>query len=246
MIRGIYIAASGLNNSAQNIDVAGNNITNSDTAGFKKDAVVSGSFGEYLSYKLANGVSEEIGGISHGVEQAEIYTSFDQGALKETGQSLDLAIMGEGFFTLQSPEGATLLTRNGHFLLNEEGYLCDTSGNLLVGTGGPLKVGQTDFTVTVSGEVTANRLSCGTLLITCPQDLTALTKAGENSFIYDGQSGDAFGGYIRQGCLEGANVDMVQEMSSLMEYSRSYQACSQLIKMMDKIAEKTVNDLAGF
>ena len=247
MIRGIYVAATGLSNSAKNIDVASNNITNSGTAGFKKDALVSGSFGECLSYQLANGESQELGSVTNGVTQEEVYTSFEQGSLKQTGQSTDLAILGQGFFNLTSPTGEALLTRDGHFVVNEAGFLSDSTGNLVLGTTGPINVARADFTVGAGGEIIANGESCGTLLITCPSDVSSLTKAGENKFIDSNpaQSNEVLQGSIKQGYLEGSNVDMVDEMSTLMEFSRSYQSCGQLIKMMDKVMERTVNDIGS-
>lgn len=245
MIRGVYVATTGLLNSQRNIDVAGNNITNCQTTGFKKDALVSGSFEESLSYKLINGESTAIGGVSNGVTQAELYTSYEQGSLKQTDQNSDLAILGQGFFTLDGGSGRDFLTRDGHFLVNEQGFLSDTEGNLVLGTNGPINTGGADFQVNAAGEVIVNDQSVDTLRITCPADITTLVKVGENKYTSDNGATELFNGSLKQGYLEGANVDMVAEMAVLMEYSRSYQSCGQMIKMMDKIMEKTVNNIGS-
>jgi len=239
------VSTTGLLNSQRNIDVASNNITNCQTTGFKKDALVSGSFEDCLSYKLINGESAAIGGVSNGVTQAELYTSYEQGSLKQTDQNSDLAILGQGFFTLDDGSGRNVLTRDGHFVVNEQGFLSDTEGNLVLGTNGSINTGGADFRVSAAGEVIVNGQSTETLRITCPADLTTLVKVGENKYTSSNGAAELFNGSIKQGYLEGSNVDMVAEMSVLMEYSRSYQSCGQMIKMMDKIMEKTVNSIGS-
>ena len=246
MIRGLYIAGSGLLNSSQNINVAGNNITNCNTPGFKKDGVVSGSFGEYLTYKMSNGASEELGSFSNGVTQDEIYTMFNQGALTKTGRKLDIALDGTGFFTLLMQDGSINLTRNGHFFLNENGFLTDAAGNLVLGQDGAINVGQADFSVSEKGEIISEGNNCGILLIASPSDNSFLLKEEGTRFSdnYPLQAKDGFQGVVKQGYLENSNVDMTEEMADIMQFSRSYQSCSQIIKMLDKISEKTVTELA--
>lgn len=247
MSRGIYAATSKLINCSSAMNITGNNIANADTCGFKKDKLVSQTFGEYLVYKMGKDGSSQIGGISHGIIENQVATSYQQGVLTATGRSLDLAIEGEGFFNLQTPEGQVRLTRCGQFCLNENGMLADASGNLLLGKNGPLSIGQADFTVSEDGEIMVEGKSAGVLLITCPTDLTALVKEEGTTFSYNAyidQAGN-FQGKVKQGFLESSNVNMIDEMSNMMQYSRSFQTASQIVKMMDKVEERTVNDLAS-
>ncbi len=244
MIRGLYTAASGLKTSANNIDVVGNNITNSSTFGFKKDGVVNGSFDQYMTYKIGNDPIEDIGGMTYGVTLEDVYTQYEQGAFKQTGNALDFAIEGNGFFTVQTADGQKKLTRNGQFFLDQNGYLTDAAGNMVLDNAGPIKVGNCDISVSQTGEIFADGESVGQLLITCPADLSTLVKQEGTLFSYNGGQTTAFQGIIRQGVLESSNVDITDEMTELMAYSRSYQSCSQIIKMIDQITEKAVNEIA--
>jgi len=229
------------------MNVTSNNITNADTCGFKKDKLVSQTFGEYLVYQMGKDGSSQIGNISHGIIEDRISTSHEQGALTSTGRSLDFAIEGAGFFNLQTSEGEIRLTRNGQFCLNENGILADASGNLVLGKNGPVFIGQTDFSVSSAGDIIADGKSAGALLITCPTDLTVLIKAEGATFSYNAyiDQADSFQGNIKQGFLESSNVNMIDEMSNMMQYSRSFQTASQIVKMIDKVEERTVNDLAA-
>jgi len=248
MTRGLYAAASGLINCSKAMNVTGNNISNADTTGFKKDELISKTFGEYLVYKIGEEGSSQVGSISLGITGDQICTMYEQGSLTSTGRSLDFAIEGEGFFNLQTPEGETVLTRNGQFCLNENGMLTDTSGNLVLGKNGPISIGQSDFSVSSEGEILVDGKSAGTLLITCPTDLNALVKEDGSTFSYNAYINESqdFKGNIKQGFLEGSNVNMIDEMANMMQYSRSFQTASQIVKMMDKIEEKTANDIAAF
>jgi len=246
MIRGMYTAGTGMKNCAANINVAGNNITNAATAGYKKDTVTAKSFGSYLTYRMDGETSQSIGSAVNGVTPDKVYTSYEQGTLQNTGRGLDLALEGEGFFTVQNANGEELLTRNGSFSVNADGYLTDTAGNLVLGTGGPINVGTSDITVTTDGEILADGASCGILRLACPENMDNLSKAeGTCFFSPSGPSGE-FAGSVRQGFLENSNVDATEEMTNMMLYSRSYQSCSQMIKMMDRIMDKTVNEIAKF
>lgn len=244
MTRGFYAAASGLITCTAAMNVIGNNIVNANTAGYKENFLVAKAFDEFLAIKMGGGASQEIGSLSHGVTADEIFTIYNQAALNQTGKALDVAIQGEGFFTVRTAEDVTLLTRNGGFLVNSEGNLSDAAGNLVLGENGPIAVTGTNIVVTEAGEIFADDLSCGKLLITCPADLTALVQEGDNLFSSAGQENNEFAGSIRQGYLESSNVDLVKEMADMMSVLRSYQSCSQVLKMIDKVNEKSVNELA--
>ncbi len=245
MTKGLYIASSGLINCSKAMNVTGNNLTNAETAGFKKDTLVSKTFGEYLTDKMTTNNVSELGTISHGVTEGEIVTSYVPGVLRETGRPMDLAIEGEGFFTIRTQEGETCLTRNGQFCLNQNGILTDAAGNMVLGKNGPILIGQSDFSINDKGEIFADGVSCGTLLITCPADTATLTKEAGTLFASNNAQGNrGEQGVIKQGYLEAANVDIMEEMSNMMVLSRFYQSCGQLVKMMDRIMEKTVNEIA--
>lgn len=246
MMKGFYTAASGLINRSNVVNAIGNNIANSNTAGYKKDEVVLKSFGEQISYRLSNNESTEIGQTNSGVVMDEVYTHFEQGQLQQTQNPFDLALMGDGFFSVQLQNGDKAYTRNGQFKLDQEGYLTDLQGNMVLSKNGPIKVGTSDFTVTASGEIFSGDNSLGTLEISKPTDSDSLEKYSELLYIEKDTGAQMVEAEIivKQGYTESSNVDMIKEMSDLIENSRAFQSCSQILKIMDRIMEKSVNDIA--
>lgn len=242
MDNGLYAATTGMLTRSRAIDVTANNMANAGTAGFKKDGVATEEFGAYLTYRLSGGQSVPIGTITRGSNISEVYTRSGQGALETTGKNLDLAILGEGYFTLQREDGSTVLTRNGAFMIDDQGYLADAEGNLVLGQNGPIQVGGAQFTVYANGAVENAGGYIGTLRITVPQDPAALTKLSDSLYV-NGGGEQPFSGQIYQGRLERSNVDVTEEMAAMIESSRAYQSCSQIVRMLDQIYQKTVNEV---
>lgn len=239
MVQGIYTAATGLLSNARSMDVAGNNLANLDTSGYKRDVLTQRSFGEHLTYLLSpeTGVSE-IGTVTHGVIPDRIVTQYSSGNVEETGRNLDFAIGGEGFFTVALPNG-TALSRDGRFSLNENGYLTDTAGNMVQGVNGPIQINSPDFSVSENGTVYVNGVQTGALLITCPADPAAIRKQGEGYYSYNGAT-VGFTGRIVQGSLESSNVDVTSEMAGMISDTRAFQTCAQVVRTMDEMASKAV------
>ena len=245
-MRGIYTASGGMLNQNKRMNVTSNNLSNLDTAGYKKDSLITEGFGNYIAYRMSPGEgSAEIGGILYGSKVGDAYTSYGQGALEDTGRTLDLALEGEGFFALQRQDGTRAYTRNGQFFLSEQGYLTDGTGALLLGQNGPLKVGTSDFLVDSQGDVSVGSKQIDTLLLIRPTGTGALVKQTGGLYTLDGnQQLLPFEGAVKQGSLERSNVDATEEMTDIISESRAYQSCAQMIRMMDEIQEKTVNEIA--
>ena len=136
----LWIAISGLNANSRQMDVIGNNITNSNTMGFKSGKTY---FANVLSQSLTGGASGAMQ-IGQGVMIADIATQFTQGSLESTGSATDLAIDGDGFFVVEDSEGSEFFTRAGAFHIDNEGYLVDVNNNrvqgytMVNGTRGPI------------------------------------------------------------------------------------------------------------
>ncbi len=239
MYTGFYTAASGLTTQNKVVDVMGNNIANADTAGYKKDYLVTSTFGEHLQRQ--NG--REIGNVNFGSRADHTYTSFEQGIETGTGRTLDFLIKGDGFFNVTMPDGTTLLTRNGQFSLDADGYLVDNRGNMINCQNGPVMIGNADFTVDEYGRVYLEGNYLDTLAITCPADYNNLEKAGEGYFVNTGAENNEFNYSVVQGSIESSNIDMVEEMADMIASSRSFQACSQVIKIFDEIMNKSANQV---
>jgi len=244
MISGIYTAGSALINRGKSIDVISNNMANSNTTGFKRDGLATTSFGDHIVYRMSGNESAEIGGMNYGSAPGVVFTSYEQGALEQTGRTVDLGIEGNGFFTLQLEDGSTALTRSGQFQVNAEGNLVDGKGSLVMGQNGPITVGTANFEVRTNGEIFADGQTIDTLLVTIPTDNKALVKISDGMYrMEDGAETAEFTGKIRQGYLERSNVNVTEEMANIIAESRAYQTCSQMIKMMDQVLQKTVNEL---
>ncbi|NLF35308.1 MAG: flagellar hook-basal body protein, partial [Clostridiales bacterium] len=149
MVRGLYTSATGMTVQRNKMDVLANNIVNAETTGYKKDTLVTSSFDEVMLLRVNDpGVSiygaGRTGPYSFGTHVDELVTHFAGGSLEETGRSTDLAIVGQGFFVVETP-GGERYTRSGNFSVDPEGYLVTGDGHYVLGEGGRLRVGSDGF-----------------------------------------------------------------------------------------------------
>jgi len=264
------------------MDAVSNNLANVDLNGYKRDEAVHKAFPEMLMrrfsddgvYKFPFGsidTAPVVGKIGMGVEQNEFYTSFSQGALKETANPFDMAMEDKGFFVIQTPQGERY-TRNGAFILGKEGYLETKDGFPLMGEKGPIQVKANNFTVDAAGRVWVNeefqndpnRLVSmeenswkkTTLLDTRKvvnfEQPRYLAKQGNSQYKDTENSGPATDialtqrPKIRQGFVEGANVNPVTEMVQMIEINRAYENNSKMIQTHDSLMGKLINEAAAF
>ena len=166
MVRSLWTAASGMNGMQFKTDTIANNLANVDTTSYKRDVAVSKAFpellirrmrddGEYLNPFGSADVAPIVGKVGLGVELNELYTVFEQGSFKETGNSTDIALNGDGFLVVKTPEGERF-TRNGNFFIGVEGYLETKEGFPVMGENGPLNLGNIPFTIDKDGRIFRN------------------------------------------------------------------------------------------
>jgi flagellar basal-body rod protein FlgG len=226
MERGLYIAATGMVAEMVRQDQIANDLANASTPGYKADRSSQSSFGEIL---LTNTVSgQPIGGLGLGAQIDQIITDTTPAPLRETGEPLDFAIQGEGWFGVQTPQGIRY-TRNGQFALSPQGTLIDSNGNQVVGTGG--------------GPVRANRdgtVDPGQLGVF---NLAAVTKVGD-SYVTGNAAGQA-AGVVRAGALEGANVEASRAMVDMIASFRSFEAGQRVIRTIDETLQKAANSVGA-
>lgn len=278
MIRGIYTGASGMVAQMHRMDALANNLANVDVTGYKRDTSVQKAFPELLIRRLNdNGVykfpfgSSEIGPIAGrmgtGVEFNELYTVFDQGALKETGNPFDLALEGKGFFSVQTAHGERY-TRNGTFVLGREGMLLTKDGSPVMGENGAIQIKKNNFVIDSQGRVFQNGTFDGDpqrlvsieenewenmelidtiKLVDFPRD-RYLKKQGASYWNSTEESGNAVSlqdltrPKIYQGFLENANVNPVTEMVRMIEVNRAYEANQKAIQSQDTLTGRLIND----
>lgn len=148
MVRGLYTAYTGMINQQKRLDTVTNNLANASTTGFKREGLTSKSFDQMLTVKLNDlsvpYLNEGIGKMSLGVKIGENYTDYSQGSFKETGNTYDLALAGNGFFTISytDKKGNTSekYTRDGEFTMDSEGYLRTLEGDYVQGEGGNIMI----------------------------------------------------------------------------------------------------------
>lgn len=258
MLRSMYSGISGLRNFQTKLDVIGNNIANVNTYGFKKGRVV---FKDLYSQTVAGatGPGEERGGVNPkqvglGAQLATIDTIHTPGSTQFTGNTLDLAIEGDGFFAVTDDTG-TLYTRAGNFYLDSEGILVDGDGRRVVGDDGDLEIpeGATSISIGQNGEVSYvldDALEvAGIIEITTFLNPNGLNKVGGNLYQQSPNSGEPDPGdplqegrgAIVSGSLEMSNVDLAEEFTEMIVAQRGFQANTRIITTSDEILQELVN-----
>jgi len=247
MERGSYSAAAGMLSGQKAINVLSQNVSNVNTAGYKSQSTIKGSFGEYLVSRMSMDPDIAQDGIGTGTYitvNDDQLTDFTQGSFQSTGRSVDAAIQGQGFFVIQNANYGQVLTRNGQFELDATGNLILPGvGNVLNSTGQPINLAGSDFTISANGTITQNGAEVGQLYIATVANGNDLTQVGEG--YYQSQAGIQAaqnGTYsIMQGTIERSNVDMTEEMSNIIAMQNNFTSCSQMLKIFDTIAEIEAN-----
>ena len=254
MIKGLYTSALGMATQMQKMDVVSNNIANADTTGYKRDMVVTRSFSEELMRRLDDPADIPhdvgIGRVSQGVFVDDVWTDFTNGSLRNVGGPLNLALEGDGFFTVQATgqDGNIVerYTRQGSFTRAADGSLVTQEGYKVLGENGPVTLPPNgSIAIDDYGRVTVDDEYIDTLKLTSFTDNSSLRKVGGNLLETTGQSqSQAYNGTVRQGFLENSNVNSVREMVDMITVSRTYEANSRLISLFDSTLARTVNDIA--
>ena len=253
MIRGLYTGASGMLAEMARTDVISNNMANVNTTAFKKDRTIFRAFPEMNIHRIHDPVPAGldkvvdprpfIGMMGTGVMLDEVNTDFNQGHLITTSNPLDLAIRGEGFFQVQTPEGIRY-TRDGSFSLSSNGYLVTKEGYYVLGENGPLQLLQTgDITISQQGEVFVNDEYIDRLNIVTFADLNQLQKQGDNLYFTDAVPEPLQDADVVQGALEGSNISIVAEMVDLISVFRAYEANQKVIQTHDTTLDRAINDV---
>ena len=260
MIRGLYTAATGMNAMQSQIDVTSHNIANVNTTGFKQDrAEFQDLIYESLNYTAGQTTQDTMNptgiDVGLGVRLANIQKNFTQSDLKPTGNDLDIAIVGKGFFQITLPSGEIAYSRNGNFKLDREGTIVNGNGyalepQIVVPQGAKdISIGNDGF-VTAKDPQTGDTIELGQITLADFINPAGLAPLGDSLFMQTDASGDVvqgdptteqFGG-LRQGMVESSNVKLVNEMVDLITAQRAYEANSKAITTADSMLD-TVNRL---
>ena len=239
MLEGLYSAAAGMLAQQQRIDGVANDLANSSTTGYKHVRV---GFRDLL-YSAQGGTAGSTVMAGAGAAADFIGRAQEQGALLSTGQPLDLAIQGPGFIQVKRPDGSLALTRDGSLRLDATGRLTTQAGDLVQpqitvprGTTPDGLSIDADGTVRVGDGRALGRIELVT--VPAPDGLRAL---GGNLFAATADSGQPTAAgtdtTLRQGALEGSNVDVGDAMVDMIDAQRSFQLASKAIQMQDQMLE---------
>lgn len=265
MSKGIYTAVSGAIAQSAKLDTIANNLANVNTPAFKRDSQL---FREYLtSYEKEPGtitvprVPASIesfydmqGGDKSYVDLNGTFTDFSQGMMKQTGNPLDVAIEGEGFFEVLTPDGVRL-TRAGSFSVDGEGRLVTKQGYPVLRDGGAgqeaagreIRVSSPNVQISDNGEVFDAGQSVGRLSILNIGNKDAVQKMGQNLYGFrDNQEPELTvmnDAKLQQGFLEGSNVNVVREMTDMIAATRTFESTQKAIQAYDQMANRLVNDV---
>ncbi len=233
MNKGIYIALSGAIQKSKQMDVLAQNMANANTNGYKKGRL---SFKDYM-VPVDNVINVENKGRVM-TEMATEAIDFSSGAHKRTGNQLDVALSGEGFFALEGNR----YSRNGSFSVNSEGDLIDSSGNKVLGDGGPMTIAGSKVDITSTGEVFVDDVSIGSLQIVGFPDKSVLSKLDGGVFTTD-EAGQQVDPLVSQGYLEQSNVNVVRELVDMIRTQREFESYQKMIRQIDETTGKTISDL---
>ncbi|MEH0166147.1 flagellar basal-body rod protein FlgG [Paucibacter sp. JuS9] len=256
MIRSLWIAKTGMEAQQTQLDTISHNLANVATNGFKRShAVFEDLIYQNLRQSGANSTEQTQlpTGLQVGLGVRPVATSrnFSQGNLQQTGNNLDLAVKGNGFFQIQMPDGTTAYTRDGAFQLDANGQIVTSNGNtVLPGITVPanalsLSIGQ-DGTVSVTVPGQATPQTVGQIQLATFVNPAGLEPRGQNLFSETASSGtpnagapNANGiGALQQGFVETSNVNVVEELVQMIQTQRAYELNSKAVQTSDQMLQK--------
>lgn len=258
MLKGLYTAYTGMVNQQKRLDTMTNNLANVNTVGYKKEGATSQAFSDVLAYRIKDvttpGYTEKLGTMNLGVKIGENYTDWSQGSFRQTENTYDLALSGNGFFNIEftdkSGNTSTMYTRDGGFTVNKDGYLVNDNGDYVLGVTDNgaqerIRLNPTaETTIDEFGNIYQNDTAVARLMITDFSDYNYLAKYGENYYqaIEGAELTDA-DAQVHSGYLEQSNVETVQEMVNMISIQRNYEANQKVITTYDKSLDITVNQI---
>ena len=249
----IYQVLAGAMGRERNLDQIANNLANVNTTGFKKDGA---AFVDYFQAQLAAtqaaaGTAAAAGSVKNSdrvwPQLASPYTNFSAGSMQNTGQPLDLAIDGDAFFQVEVPgQPGPFYTRAGNFGMNAEGELITADGRRVLSAGGSaITFARTGdpISITKEGDVFEGPTSLGKLALLEFDDPGQLRKHGESLFTAPAgvQGQEATQSEVRQGVLEGSNVNPIEELVAMIRTERAYQTDQKVLQSIDELTSKRID-----
>ena len=222
------------------MNVVANNLANVNTTGYKSENLL---FEEYLMPVASADEFKSTDRDLRFVLDDRTIGNFDTGPIETTGNQLDVAIKGEGFFAVQTPAGERY-TRDGAFTLNPDGQLTTHDGYPVLGGGGPIQLDPEETSITINGDgtITTETGEVGRLRIVTFDDVQTLNRKSQN--LFEGENPRALETpRLAQFALEGANVDSINQISQMIEVQRSYQELANIMRQQNDLRENAIQTL---
>jgi flagellar basal-body rod protein FlgG len=250
MLDSLYIGATGMQAQQLNVDTIANNLANVNTTGFKRARV---NFEDLLYRTVATGntatsAETETGGMGMGTAVASMGKVFTAGDIKKTGETLDLAINGAGFYEILMPDGTLAYTRNGAFQMDADGALITSEGYRL-NVNAQIPSDATKVSIDANGRIVANiagetkAVELGQIQVGVFTNPAGLKAVGDNLYVateFSGavsvaNPGESGAGTLNQGFLEGSNVRLIDEMVGLIVAQRAYEINAKVVQASDEM-----------
>lgn len=231
MFGGINTNAQAMSSLLQKHETISNNLANIATSGFKRDGV---SFHSVLE------------GAIDGSPTTSSYIDQTTGTLKSTDNPLDLSILGDGFFSVQTAQGVRY-TRDGSFQLDSKGQVVTRNGDALLTENGPINISKEELgelKVNENGQIYVGNVEKGKLNIMNFEKGSDVKKVGQNLYQLLSGTAKTLNSKVSQGTIENSNVNSVQEMAELMDTMRLFESNQKLIRMQDEVLGKAISQLA--
>jgi flagellar basal-body rod protein FlgG len=238
MDAGIFSAMSGSLAAQTRLDALANNLANASTAGFKAERVLQRA-------ERAGDVVPPPNTVPTPVTREHVETDFTQGPISRSGNPLDVAIAGEGFFVVKTDRGERL-TRSGDFVLDSAGYLAAGDGSRVQGTSGDINIPGGPVVIGSDGSVRAGEQRVGQLRIVTVQDPSQLVRESGTRFAPGAETpADAAPGSVQivQGATEGANLAPVEGLVALIETVRGFETYMRAAERLDQMTAKAISDV---
>lgn len=224
------------------MDVVANNIANLETPGYKGETL---KFEEYIMpLAQSQDINQPTADVSYVID-ASVVRSFVAGPMKPTGNPLDIAINGNGWFAIETPDGERY-TRDGHFTLNETGTLVTDNGDPVIGENGTFVFTpeETGIAIASDGTISTSAGTKGKLKIVSFENEELMLKEGSNLFSSEAAGQTVTNPRVAQGFVEGSNVVAVTEVARMIEVTRSYISTAQALERLANLKSQAINDLA--
>jgi flagellar basal-body rod protein FlgG len=247
MIRGLYTAVSQLDVQLRRQELLAHNLANLGTPGFKQTLLAQAGRTVLGLWRLGGpALTAPVGPLGTGTELEPAAIDLSPGPITDTGEPLDLAVDGVGFFVVERPDGPAY-TRDGTFFVDAEGFLTTAAGDRVLGLNGPIHVGTSDFRVDPDGTVTVGGQAVDRLRLADLSGAPGIVRVGDNllrpadpNFQPPPAPPETA---VIQGAIEQSNVNVTETVAQLLAAMRAYQSAQRMLLEADSTLDRAVQQL---